>query len=831
MSLLKRLPPNTGLSGVIVQHLDPEHQSNMVELLGKVTPMEVVAIEHGQGLQPNCVHVLPANCNVSIKHGVLKLRGRQRQGSPHRPIDSFFSSLARDQGANAIGVVLSGAGSDGTRGLCEIKQNGGMTFAESASTARFPAMPQSAIDSGCVDEVLPPAALAKRLVHIARHPFWSGPQDEADQAAALDPELEEVFQLLKSSTGVSFANYKHSTMRRRINRRMVLARMEQLSEYAELLRNDAKERELLFNDVLINVTSFFRDKEVFSELKKQILPRLIRSKPPGSDLRVWVPGCATGEEVYSIGICVVEVMTRLKAGLKVQIFGTDLSDSVVAKARSGVYPASIEEDLSPERLRRFFVRKDGGYQVSRALRELCTFARQNLCQDPPFSRLDLISCRNVLIYLGRSLQRKAIPLFFYALNPNGYLVLGSSETIGGFADLFALLDKKHKFYVKKATPLPPSLQLSETARFPRVLPVRGKKSQLALRQETSADIQKAADQLILTHFSPCGVVIDARLQVWHFRGQTAHFLEHLPGAASLNILKMVRHGLAPDLSAAIYQANKEGMAVRREGVAYQEGATTREVRIEVIPFTPPGSVEPWMLVIFEPLGMAPAPLPKKGRKGRDPSVRLREIERLRRELASTRESLESIIEEQEATNEELKSANEEIESSNEELQSANEELETAKAELQSTNEELTTVNDELNSRNVEISEINNDLNNLLSSIQTAILMVDSTLTIRRITPLAEKLFNIIPTDIGRRLSDINTNLDFPQLNALIREVIEQLTPLEREVRDREGHWYSLRVRPYRTRENVINGAVVMLVDINDLKREQQGRGGPPRETT
>ena len=604
-----------------------------------------------------------------------------------------------------------------------------------------------------------------------------------------------------------------------------MRRIKNLDKYADLLEQDGKEVDDLFKDMLINVTGFFRDKLLFQALTRQILPKLIEEKKETGELRVWIPGCATGEEVYSIGICVQEALSRLKAKMNVQIFGTDLSEAAVSKARTGIFSANAVREIPPEKLRRYFVRKNGSYQISRAIRDLCTFARQNLCEDPPFSRLDLISCRNVLIYLSPSLQRRCVPLFYYALNPHGFLALGNSETIGGFANLFALMDKRNKIYRKKSAPLPAVPPVEKISRPVAPVPFQSSRSKSPPKPAPSSssplatpDVQTAADQLILVHFAPCGVVIDSKLQVWHFRGHTAPFLEHTPGMASLNILKMVRHELAADLSAAIHRAMKTGGGVRKEGMLMEGRNGRSDVQIEVIPFNVGRSPEKWMLIIFETRPPAlPAVLRGKARRSQAENSYAREIARLRAELVSTKDSLQAIIEEQEAANEEIKSANEEIESSNEELQSTNEELETAKEELQSTNEELTTVNDELNNRNQEISQINNDLNNLLSSIHIAVVMVDNALIIRRITPLAEKLFNIIPGDIGRKLSDINPNLEIPELPGMIRSVIDQLMPVEKTVRDREGKSYSLRVRPYRTRDNVIDGVVIALVDLNEPK--------------
>jgi two-component system, chemotaxis family, CheB/CheR fusion protein len=823
-TLLTELPPDTGMSLVIVQHLDARQVSHLPTLLGRVTAMPVVEIFNGVPLQPNHVYVLPPGYDVLVEHGSLALRQREQRGGLGGQINAFFSSLARHSTASAVGVILSGTGTDGTRGLQAIKDNGGVTFAETSGSARFSGMPQSAVAAGAADFVLTPAGIARKLARLARHPKFEKAAAEIVERETPKPALplERIFAILRDGKRINFSDYKHTTIQRRIARRMALRRVKTLGHYADLLEHDAKEVDDLFRDLLINVTGFFRDRPVFQALTKHVLPRLIAEKRKTGELRVWIPGCATGEEAYSIGICLHEVLGRMRAKMSAQIFGTDLSDAAINTARAGVFSAHAVREVPAAKLRRYFVRKNGGWQISRVIRDLCTFARQNLCEDPPFSRLDLISCRNVLIYLSPALQRRCIPLFYYALNPRGFLALGNSETIGGFANLFELVDKRNKIYRKKSMAPPDDAPLETLPRpgkpvsLPPAPPPLPAKSPAAPPLPAAApDVQAAADQLLLTHFAPCGVVVDSQLQVWHFRGHTAPFLEHAPGVASLNVLKMVRRELAADLSAAIHQALKTGNGVRKEGMLLAEPRGRSDVQLEVIPFKVGRSPEQWLLIIFEMRAPAmPATLRGRARRSHAESSYAREVARLRAELASTKDSLQAIIEEQEAANEEIKSANEEIESSNEELQSTNEELETAKEELQSTNEELTTVNDELNNRNQEISRINNDLNNLLSSIHIAVVMVDNALIIRRITPLAGKLLNIIPGDIGRKLSDINPNLEIPELPNMIRSVLDQLTPVERNVRDREGKSYSLRVRPYRTRDNVIDGVVIALVDLN-----------------
>ncbi len=822
LTLFKKLPPDTGMAFVIVQHLSPQQSSSLAQLIGRTTKMPVRDIRHGVGVQPNHVYVLPPNYSVTLNKRALRLSKYTEPHGPHLTVDRFFDSLAQDAGTAAIGVVLSGTGADGTLGLATIKLEGGITIAESEASAKFFGMPGSAISAGSVDKILPAKAIAEELAKIAKHPDW--PRHASGKAAAQEErepfpegadELGKIYFLLKQRSRVDFANYKHSTLRRRIARRMILQQVESIERYVEILRANPREVDELFNEILIHVTGFFRDAATFTAIKRSVLPKIIRNKKDDGEIRCWVPGCSTGEEVYSLAICMVEALGKELANVKVQIFGTDLSEPMVTKARSGFFSDAAVKGVSEERLRRFFTQMDGSWQVNRNIRDMCTFARQNVCEDPPFSRLDLISCRNVLIYLGPALQKKCFPIFHYALNPGGFLVLGNSETVGGFNDLFTMVDRKQKIYAKKIVPNPPAVEFTSKALSPVDVEAGQRFRVRQHERDLGVEVTRTADRLLLNNYAPAGVVIDADMQVLHFRGRTGKYIEHAPGAASLNLLDMVHGGLAMDVRGAVHKAVKHGINVRKEGIELGHGRDAVVINIEVVPFRIPAASQQWFLVIFEE---APArDVSKKGRRRtQDPGTM--ENERLQTELRSTKESLQAIIEEQEATNEELKSANEEIESSNEELQSTNEELETAKEELQSTNEELTTLNEELNTRHYETTQANNDLNNLLSSINIPIVMVDNSLVIRRMTPQAEKAFNLIPTDVGRRLSDIKPNIDVPDLAELIRKVVDTLTTCDKEVRDNAGRWWSLRIRPYRTGESKIDGAVITLVDIDGVKK-------------
>jgi two-component system, chemotaxis family, CheB/CheR fusion protein len=822
MELLRHLPSRTGMAFVIVQHLDPHHGSRLPNLLGKATSMPVNEIAGTTTPEPNTVYVQPPNKCVIAKNGKLTLVPRTER--LNIAIDHFFESLAEECGSQAIGIVLSGSGSDGTAGLRAIKAANGLTFAQAEASAKFDAMPRSAIRSGFVDLVLPPDAIARELQRIADHPYIRRPLADAEQvekeAYRQADDLGRIFLSLKKQMGVDFSGYKKSTLVRRVHRRMALHRIDKLSQYARYLRNNKKEIEALFDDLLINVTRFFRDQALFRTLKKRFLPALLKNKKKDRqrELRVWVPGCATGEEVYSLAICILEVLGDQLPKIRVQIFGTDLSESVIEHARAGIYPGAIEKDVAKARFNRFFRKRDGSYQIHRNVRDICTFARQNITADPPFSRLDLISCRNVLIYLSPELHKRCIPQFHYALNPGGYLILGPAESVGMYDELFKLVDKKNKIYTKETTTGPPAAEFipQPGLGFSRF----GTTARAGTAANFNADIMKMADRIILGTYAPAAVVIDQNVEVQQFRGRTDLFLEHVPGPATLNLIQLARPNLVPDLRATIRRAIKTNKPSRTQRAKVTLGGKDYEINIQAVPFTVPGSDKSWFLVIFDERtrGAKSERLPRLLEK----TSAQREVTNLRRELAASKESLQAIIEEQEATNEELKAANEEIESSNEELQSTNEELETAKEELQSTNEELTTLNEELSNRNLEMMQMTNELYNLLASIQMPIVMVDNALTVRRATPAAREAFNILPIDIGRPLGQLRPNIDVSDLESILREVIDTLSTRERKVTDEEGREYSLRIRPYRTTDNKIDGAVLTLVDI-DGKEEPDGK--------
>ena len=859
--MLKNLPIDTGLGFVLVQHLDPQHESVLAQLLTRATSMPVREVTNNLRVEANHVYVIPPNTSMGIARGVLKLQPRPQTGGPHRSVDFFLESLAHDQRERASGVILSGTATDGTLGLEAIKAEGGITFAQD-ETARYDSMPRSAIAAGCVDFVLSPENIAKELARIAKHPVvagkaiaaparetlpparFRGPADpiESERAEAERAEnaFKKVLLLLRNQSRVDFSLYKPTTIERRITRRMVLNKLNTLGDYANFLRGNTGELDALYSDALISVTSFFRNREAFDVLKRKVFPKFLQKR--GDDpVRVWVLGCSAGQEAYSIAMAFVEAADKAPRNRKLQVFATDLNEALLEKARNGLYAKSVMQDVSPERLRRFFVEEEGGYRVHKPLREMVVFARQNIISDPPFSRMDLISCRNLLIYFESSLQRRALPTFHYALRPGGCLFLGASESIGSFTDLFEPLDKKLKIYSRKTVPTPPfhlpvrkergeHPSRGEHRRGGYELPTGMWQPEASRDFHAEFDAQREADRVTVNQFAPPGVLINAELQVLQFRGATGVYLEPPSGKASFDVLKMAREGLMLPLRAAINKAKMQNKTARQENVQVNQNGNSRSVNVEVIPLK--NLRGRCFLILFEDAekaaravpGTPSAAQPSGAVKTPSRAAKNEEsqrVARLGRELAETRDYLQSVREQHEAANEELQASNEEVQSANEELQSINEELETSKEELESTNEELTTVNEEMANRNVELNRLNSDLINLQSSAKLNIMLLGRDLTIRRFSTQAEKQFNLLATDVGRPIGGVRHNLDVTDLEAFITEVVASVREREREVRDKDGRWYSLRVRPYITLDNKVDGAVLVMVDIDDLKQTER----------
>jgi two-component system CheB/CheR fusion protein len=818
--LLSAMRTDTGMAFVLVQHLAPKHESILSELLGRKTTMPVVEVKDGMTLMPNHVYVIPPNADLSIGGGELHLSEPSNTRAHRMPIDFFLRSLAEDQRGRAIGVILSGTASDGTLGLRSIKALGGITFAQDDKSAKYGAMPRNAAAAGVVDFVLPPSQIAAEITRIGKHIHLLTADDAfiKPTLATRDEALDSIFHTLQKASRIDFSHYKQGTINRRVSRRMFLHKMETVKQYAQFLQKDPDEVEALFNDLLINVTGFFRDPEAFEVLRKHAFPSIVENAA-NSQIRMWVPGCSTGEEAYSLAIALVEYLADAGSNLQVQIFATDVSDAIVQKARLAMYPESIALDVKPDYLRRFFQRADHAYQVSRRIRDMCVFAKQDLTKDPPFSKLDMISCRNVMIYLDQVLQKRILPLFHYALNPGGILFLGTSETVGNHGDLFVQVEKKQKIYSKKS--------VSNPVRFDLIPAFKADGDGFAATQQPhdSPDMQKLVHQVLLSRYAPASVLVNEKLDILHFVGQTGAYLEPASGEASLNLLKMVKPGLHKELRTAFQKVRRSG-PIRKEGVLVEQGSTLKAVDFEIVPIWSAGKTEIFYLIILEestPAERAAAKTDGAGRRQKDVKKSTKSKDRdqpadyghLKDELDATHEYLQSIIEEQRTTNEELRSANEEIQSSNEEFQSINEELETAKEELQSTNEELTTVNEELQNRNDELMQLNSDLNNLLSSVHIPIVMLSSDMRLRRFTPTAEKLMNLIPADVGRPFNDIKSNLKIGDLRDMIARVSNTLETQEVRVEDTAGRWYSLRIRPYRTLDNKIDGVVIVLLEAEE----------------
>jgi two-component system CheB/CheR fusion protein len=825
--LLQNLPADTGAAFVLVQHLDPRHASALPSLLSHSTVMPVAEAQDGVPMQADHVYVIPSSMDLALADGHLKLLPRSATHGLHLPINAFFLTLANVQGAKAIGVILSGTASDGTLGLQAIKAAGGLCFAQDPKSAKYDGMPRSAIASGCVDAVLTPEEIAREIARVAGGSLLKRPVDAAADARLPDDEadgLEKIFLLLQEATGSGLGSYKKPTLLRRIRRRMGLVKIQRIQDYAKHLAGHPAEVQSLYQDLLIGVTSFFRDPPTVEALIRDVFPVLIQNRPADAPLRLWVPGCSTGEEAYTLAICLLELLNSTSTNPSVQIFGTDVSENAVTKARAGLYPESIAGHVSPERLERFFTRIDGKYQISKAVRTCCVFARHDLIQDPPFSHLDLISCRNVLIYLTSVAQKRVMAGFHYALKPAGFLVLGSSESPASSLDLFHAVHRDHKIYTPVATVTRSIFGFGGSA-FPQPERRFGTPSVAAPDLGSRVDVQREADRVLLSRYGPVGVLIDENLEILQFRGDTTRYLEHPQGTASLSLTAMVRKGLLAGLSRAIAEAKATNKAVRSLGLTPQRGRQRfRGVEIEVIPVQGLPDQPRCFLVLFEEpaaAGKPRKPGPKPAAAPRRLDARDQHIAQLDEELATTRHHLQSVIEDQQAANQDLQAGHEESLSRNEELQSLNEELETAKEELQSGNEELTTLNEELHQRNLDLVHLSDDLVNLLGSLHIPVVLLGPDLRLRRFTPGAAKLFNLLPSDRDRLLSDLRANFDVPDLGKLILESIATASLVQREVQDGSGCWYSLRIRPYKTSDNRIDGAVMVLVGIDALKRSAE----------
>jgi len=829
-----------GMAFVLVQHLDPDHDSLLAELIGRRTHMPVLEVEDGMVVRVNCVYIIPPNRDMACLNGTLQLLVPTAPRGHRLPIDFLFSSLAADQHERAIGIVLSGTGSDGTLGVRAIKDEGGMVMVQSPLSSEFDGMPQSALATGLVDYELAPNEMASQLMAYITHAFGHLPLHASAAAPQAESALKKIFVLLRSQTGHDFSQYKPSTMYRRIERRMAVHQIDSINNYVKYLQQTPLEVQALFNDLLIGVTNFFRDPEAFAVLENLVIPRLFQGKQAGSVVRVWCAGCSTGEEAYSVAILLQEQLEQLKTSIKVQVFATDIDRRAIAAARLGVYPASIADNISPERLARYFTADSSGstYRVHKSIRDLLVFSEQDVIKDPPFSRLDLVSCRNLLIYLGSELQKKLMSLFHYALQPGGVLFLGTSETAGEMGDLFAVLDRKAKVYQRRE-----DLQGAQRAALGRFLPPLIERdlpaAQAAGKAQAPAklSLRELTEQTLLQHLAPVAALVNGQGDILYLHGRSGTFLEPAPGEAGINnILKMAREGLRRDLTVALHKAASSPDTVRVQGVRVKTNGHFTLTNLSICPVFGGASTQlesPLYLVVMEVapetqatshtashLSTAPASsavIPQGNEQ--DSSAQIAE---LNEELKAKEEYLQAANEELETTNEELKSSNEEMQSVNEELQSTNEELETSKEEMQSINEELSTVNAELQTKVNDLSRANNDMNNLLAGTGIGTVFVDHGMRILRFTPAASRIINLIPSDVGRPVAHIVSNLvGYTSLVADVQAVLKTLIPKQTEVQTSDGNSYTLRILPYRTLDNVIEGAVITFVEVTEVKRTRE----------
>ena len=822
---LQAMPTDSGLALVLVQHLDPEHSSVLTELLQRCTAMPVVEAVDQMEVAPDHVYVIPPNRHMAILHGKLQLELPPARRGQRLPIDTFFRSLADDCGERAAGVVLSGTGSDGTLGLAAIAAAGGLCLVQDPASAKYDSMPASAVAASPAAQALAPAHMPEALLRHASAGSAGGRRPPAEPQPVTDvASLNRVLLLLRSATGHDYALYKRSTLVRRMQRRMAAHGIDEVAVYARLLEQDAAELRSLDKEMLINVSGFFRDPEAFAALESDVLPALLADRPEGATLRVWVAACASGEEAYSLAMLLHEAMDQAGRAFKLQLYATDLDEEAIAVARAGLYPRRIAEQVSAERLARFFVEEEGGFRIRKSVRDQIVFAVQNVIKDPPFTRLDLLSCRNLLIYLEPALQDRLLPVLHYALTPGAVLMLSPSESVGQHADLFAPIDRKHKLYraLLVSTASRAAGRYAATWATHRGEPAATEGVQRLKKTEPSS-LAELARTALLHSFAPASVLIDAEGTVLYVHGDTGAWLRPAPGEASLNIVEMAREGLQAPLRAAILGAAAAGLGTLNRELSVEAAGLARTLLLSVRPLEPQpagaaGSPALLLVSFRDAPPAAAASKPRRGSQGAAPAADPLRLEALQEELKLARATLQSVVEEHQAYSEELKSANEELQSTNEELQSTNEELETSREEQQSINEEMATVNNELQAKIDQLATAQNDLKNLLDNVNVGTIFLDDQLVIRRFTREAQRLYRLVATDLGRRLDHIRCDVDGDALIADAHAVLESLAPRQRELRSSDGTWYLARTQAYRTLDNVIQGVVLTFTDISQGKR-------------
>jgi chemotaxis methyl-accepting protein methylase len=810
---LQHVPEKSGMAFVIVQHLDPTHKGIMTELLQRITQMDVFQVHDHMKVKPNCVYVIPPNRDMSILHGVLHLFEPSATRGLRLPIDSFLRSLADDQGEHSIGVILSGMGSDGTLGCRAIKEKSGLVLVQDPASSKFDSMPRSVIDAGLATIVAPVEDLPGKIIEYLEYALVM-PREELHLEDRDHSSLDKVLILIRAKTGHDFSMYKKNTLYRRIERRMGVHQINKIASYVRYIQENSQEMDLLFKELLIGVTSFFRDEAAWGQLREEVIPGLLTGYPQGGALRAWSAGCSTGEEAYSLAITFKEALEKIKPRAKftLQIFATDLDQDAINYARLGVYPSKIAADVSALRLKRFFIKEDGSYRVGKEIREMVTFATQNVIMDPPFTRLNIIICRNLLIYLTAELQKKFLPIFYYSLNPGGVLFLGSSETINNLSDLFAPLDTKSRLFRRRESILaaePIALRAS-------LIPPQFEVPRDSTIVKPVVNLQSLADHLLLQKFSPPAVLVNNKGDILYISGRTGKYLEPAAGKANWNIFAMARDGLRFDLDISFKKALRQKEAITARGLKINVGPGTQRIDITVQPIEEPEALNGTVMIIFSDVATLPESVEKADSKtAHIGNSRIRELEK---EIRQVREQLQNTKEDMQSSQEELRSTNEELQSTNEELQSTNEELTTSREEMQSINEELQTVNAEQLSKMDELTRLNEDMRNLLNSTEIVTVFLDNDLRILRFTHGADRLFKLIPGDVGRPLSDITSDLFYPTITEEAREVLRTLIFTEKQVAATDGRWFSVRIMPYRTMEDLICGVVITFVNITAAKK-------------